>query len=215
MEWVTIKGCEMSTPILFNFRVIDDPTGNRPANIADIALNQFGLAESGMQLRCEFLPQETAKWGVSIIDVRGGDFGYFTALAGRNLARDDRGVLSEDPGKIEKLRALSNAVSFMLNEWFGSHNDRPSHVKPEELKSVLDEEVLTLSQDHEVKNELIVYLVQTGLKQKDVMLALGKASDFFRKNLPAYHLRGNGAAGIINDVVDEIENSTPKNAAND
>ena len=52
-------------------------------------------------------------------------------------------------------------------------------------------------------------------KQKDVMLALGKASDFFRKNLPAYHLRGNGAAGTINDVVDEIENSTPKNAAND
>lgn len=215
MEWETIKGCKMSTPILFNFRVIDDPSGNRPDNIADVSLNQFGLAESGLQLRCEFLPQETAKWGVSIVDVRGGDFGYFTALAGRKLARNEKGMLIEDPGKIEKLRALSKAVSFMLNEWFGSHNDRPSHVKPEELKIVLDEEVLTLSQDREVKNELIVYFVQTGLKQKDVMLALGKVSNFFRKNLPAYHLRGNGAVGTISDVVDEIEKNTPKSAAND
>lgn len=201
----------MSTPILFNFRVIDDVTGNRPANIVDVALNQFGLAESGLQLRCEFLPQETAKWGVSIVDVRGGDFGYFTALAGRELNRNEQGSLTEDPGKIEKLRALSNAVSFMLNEWFGSYNDRPSHVKPEELKAVLGEEVLTLSQDHEVKDEMIVYLVQTGLKQKDVMLALAQASDFFRVNLPAYHLKGNGAVGSIKDVVSEIKGSEPAN----
>lgn len=205
----------MSTPILFNFRVIDDPTGNRPANVADVALNQFGLAESGLQLRCEFLPQETAKWGVSIVDVRGGDFGYFTALAGRELARNEKGVLTEDPGTIKKLRALSNAVSFMLNEWFGSYSDRPSHVKPEELKSVLNEEVFTLSQDHEVKDEMIVYLVQTGLKQKDVMLALAQASDFFRINLPAYHLHGNGAIGTISDVVNEIKATKPEKASND
>lgn len=195
----------MSTPILFNFRVIDDPTGKRPAHIADVALNQFGLAESGLQLRCEFLPQETAKWGVSIVDVRGGDFGYFTALAGRELARTPQGALTEDPGKIEKFRAISNAVSFMLNEWFGAYNDRPSHVKPEELEKVLAEEVFALSQDHEVKDELVVYLIQTGLKQKDVMLALAKAGDFFRYNIPAYHLRGNGATGMIKDVVEELE----------
>ncbi|MBD78192.1 MAG: hypothetical protein CL840_04480 [Crocinitomicaceae bacterium] len=195
----------MSTPILFNFRLIDDPTGKRPAHIADVALSQFGLVESGLQLRCEFNPQETAKWGVYIVDVRGGDFGYFTALAGRDLERNPDGSLAEDPNKIEKYRALSNAVSFMLNEWFGAYNDRPSHVKPEELAKVLAEEVFALSQDHAIKDELVVYLIQTGLKQKDVMLALAKASDFFRYNIPAYHLRGNGEAGEINDVVEEIE----------
>ena len=50
------------------------------------------------------------------------------------------------------------------------------------------------------------------------MLALAKASDFFRYNIPAYHLRGNGEAGEINDVVEEIEPEklpSMPNASND
>jgi len=214
----------MAAPLLLNLRVIEPKEPKK--NEIFLALTHFSMAESGLLMCCEYDAKRMPQWGVTITEVRGGDFGYFELMhrldliafkeISTSLPSEEINWLKE---KTSKLQAISSALSFVLNEYFQGVSGRVPALLPEEVVEHLNEKVFTLT-DNQQKNpkadeaDNFVYLLPTGADQRQVSKSLAELSELFNNSMPAYYLRGDGAKGELN-VLNELSDKAPAEAANE
>lgn len=166
----------MALPILLNMKIIKKQSETR----IFAAVSNFALADSGFLVELDFDENQDLPWGVTIQEVRGGEYSLFS-----NLTR-------------EKLQEFSSAISTMLNGYFGvDTRNMPIALRPKDIDR-LHNQVYTFNQVPNQKNiTLIPVCDQATLTNKL------KSIDFFKS--PPDHTRGTDpapaapAAGAAND----------------
>lgn len=182
----------MAAPIMFNLRNIPHSNTAEHPNAAIVAINQFGFgsAESGFMAQVNFDADQEAKWGVTILEVRGGQFSYFS------------------PSRMKQDKtAFEMALSFLLNEWFAGDKSRDPFITPAELPTI-SEQILVLASNPSDTGR--VYFLKADTNQLALSSALAKVIDSF-KVVPAYVIDGDNAKGSV-DVLSRAAQQSSEQA---
>jgi hypothetical protein len=198
----------MAAPMLLNARIILEEGQITSGDKVSISLSHFGADESGARFVAEYDAKQTARWGCTPVELRGGPMSYFGQM--RDFIEATEQLVKEAPESsaqlmnntaISKLQSVSAALSFLLNEWFSDTGHRESYIFPSKLVEVLGEQVLVLSVNYgSLPGQLECRLVPIGSSQSDVTLALANLSEVFNNKIPAHILKGNNAIGDIDNV---------------
>lgn len=166
----------MALPILLNLKIVQ----KKSDNIIYAAVSNFALADSGFLVELEFDTKHALPWGVTIKEVRGGEYSLFS-----NLTR-------------EKLQEFSSALSTLLNGYFGQDTlNNPIAIQPKDIDR-LHNQVYTFNQ---IPNQKSITLIPV-CDQATLTNKL-KSIDFFKS--PPDHTRGKDpvpaapASGAAND----------------
>jgi hypothetical protein len=194
----------MSAPLALNVRVV-----RVEGNEVLLALSHFGT-DSGILFKCDFSDdEEFAKWGVGALEISGDELSYFGQFIGELAPRRKRASVAQK-GEISeynlaRLIALSNSVSFLLNEINSStSNNNGSYIKPEDVSERLNEQVYTMRLDYRETAQMIVYLLPLNMTQVEFALKLAEISPHFDENMPKFMLDGEGATGTYTSIKAEM-----------
>lgn len=155
----------MALPILLNLKIISRPS----ENVIYAALSNFALADSGFMVELEYDTKHQLPWGVTIKEVRGGEYSLFS-----NLTR-------------EKLQEFSSAISTLLNGYFGHDTlNNPIAIQPKDINR-LHNQVYTYNQ---IPNQKAITLVH--VCDQSTLTNKLKSIDFFKS--PPDHTRGTDPA---------------------
>lgn len=159
----------MAFPILLNVRYV-----STVKNEIFMALSNFSMEDSGLLFSCEYDENHKFPWGVTINQVKGGDFSYFYELSD------------------EKKMAFSKEFSNMLNSYYGADTTgKAIPVKPEELPVVLAEKVFTIGLDKQNKGDIV--LIPVGVSQTELLATAPDDIPFF-KDFPEGYRKPNAAS---------------------
>lgn len=132
----------MALPIMFNLRYVSNAN-----NKFYMALANFSMQDSGVLFECEYDEKFDAPWGITVNQVKGGEFSYFA-----NLSND-------------KLQKFSEAMSQLINAFYGfDTTGKPIFLKQHEIAVKLAEQVFVLG--HRDTN---LELIPLGLTQSELM----------------------------------------------
>lgn len=156
----------MAFPILLNIRHVVTTEKQ-----VQLAISNFGLNDSGMLFVCDYDQAQELPWGVTIVEVRGNEFGLFSGMSD------------------EKKQMFSSELSSLLNGFYGMDStNKPISIKPEQVKEKLSEQVFTFVSQKEGS----VTLVPVGVSQKELFEKAPKDIPFF-SDFPAGYLSPEGA----------------------
>jgi hypothetical protein len=151
----------MALPILLNLKIVQ----KQSENVIFVALSNFALADSGFMAELEYDDQQKYPWGVTIKQVKGGEYSLFA-----NLTR-------------EKLQEFSSALSTLLNGFFGLDTlNNPIAIQPKDIDR-LHNQVYTYNQVPNQKNITLVPVCDQATLTNKL-----KSIDFFKS--PPDHTRG-------------------------
>lgn len=166
----------MALPILLNLKIVQ----KQSENVIYAAVSNFALADSGFLVELEFDEKQSLPWGVTIKEVRGGEYSYFA-----NLTR-------------EKLQEFSSAVSTLLNGYFGVDTlNGPIAIRPKDIDRIHNQ-VYTFNQVPNQKNVSLIHVCDQATLTNKL-----KSIEFFKS--PPDHTRGSDpvpaakAPGAAND----------------
>lgn len=152
----------MAAPILLNIREVQKVSPYK----FYFALNSFALIDSGILFELEFDEDHKYPWGVTIIQVKGGSFGYFTNL-----------------NKVA-LQKFSGAMSSYLNSFHGFENSSPKPLLLSEVETI-SEKVLTFRG----VGEDDIQLIDLNVTQQELVKQLASTEiEFFKGAAPDYVL---------------------------
>jgi hypothetical protein len=165
----------MAFPILLNVRYV-----STVKNEIFMALSNFSMEDSGLLFSCEYDKNNKFPWGVTINQVKGGDFSYFYEI-------DDT-----------KKMAFSKEFSNLLNSFHGFDSEENAIcIKPEELPVALSEKIFTIGLDKQNKGDIV--LIPVGVDQTELLATAPDDIPFFKYFPAGYRKPGGEEAKPANE----------------
>lgn len=210
--------------ILLNLRVYQ-----QQGNEAYIGLAHFET-NSRIVFRCEHDgSRKDDPWGVAPIEVLGTAFSYFgqfgqldklspeDAIAHQQanpaLVLDDYAFKNMSDIAKEKLTSFSSALSVFLNNAGSGAHDSGKPMKIEDMSSLIEDKVVLVQpiSPADMGRDTVVpgvVLSVTNIKQRDLTVHMAKLDPVFNQNISRSYVDGQGAEGVIDDVLAHVGESS-------
>ncbi len=204
----------MSAQLALNVQVFSLEK-EKDLHVAHIGVSHYGT-DSRIVFRCEYVPKQQTRWGVTPIEALGDDFSYFGQFIGVLAAKgapvqftkENMSVIGQY--NIDRIKAYAAALSFLLNEMLQSEDQNAdSFLTPENINEKINDRVFIPRKD--VQNSVAqLYLLPLGVSQREFAIGQAKICDAFNLHQPRHFIDGvNSNKGVVENILKETEQDKP------